>query len=92
MQQDLNFEGLWYTDEGYFVLVNKDNEVWGIDSKGNKTVLLEINKNGITNYCGQLMQRKIGEEHTVKGTLGVVWPIIRETEISIENLSKGYNK
>lgn len=72
------FEGLWYTNEGYFVLVQNG---MAYEVKNNGTVKQSISEkvsiNGDTKLWGKLMVRRRGEEHHVDRT-SMSWPIIKD--------------
>jgi hypothetical protein len=74
-----NWAGLWYTDEGYFVLVDDHKECYILNNKGKIYCKLKINEQGETDLCGKLMVRRRGEESLVQGT-SICWPILQEAQ------------
>lgn len=74
------FDGLWYTNEGYFVLV-QNGRAWEVGNNGavKQSVSEKVTINGDTKLWGKLMVRRRGEEHYVSNT-SIVWPIIKDIQ------------
>jgi len=74
---DYTYKGLWITDTNIFVEVISAREAYVLNTQGNRGINIMINKDGVLfidriKSC-KLMQKKIGAETFVKGTL-IEWP------------------
>lgn len=75
----MNFNGLWYTSEGYFVIVSDKEAKWmNPDTKlFDNEALHTVDEKGVVCCCGKLMTRRLGEERYVAGS-SIEWPIVKE--------------
>lgn len=75
------WDGLWYTNEGYFVLVKDCMANWvNINGEVSNVLVEKVSLNGDTQVYGKLMTRRRGEEKFVEGSLDMAWPLIKKVK------------
>lgn len=84
-QAIVNWKGLWYTDEGYFVEVVEDKPVkpkaFILQEDGSRFIEVVIDPFGNTGLGGKLSIRRRGDEKYVDGSLNIMWRTPRENRI-----------